>query len=81
MKKYLILVVAVVSFSALSACKKERTCSCTETYTGAINNYQTVTDSIIVGEKEEDAIAICDKGDRPKQTILTESYEIECELK
>ena len=79
MKKGFIIFLAL-SASFVFSCKKDRNCACTETYVGASKNYTTVVDSTISGYKKEEAAAICDKGDVAKQTIYTESREINCEL-
>ena len=76
MKYSLILISALALFS----CVKERTCTCTETYSGESTNYVVTRDSTLKMKKDE-AEAKCNEGDLAEQTILTETYSIECELK
>ncbi|WP_027418601.1 hypothetical protein [Crocinitomix catalasitica] len=64
----------------VTACKKNHTCTCTEKYTGLEKNYETKTDSIIEGMKKDDAKVLCDEGDIPAQTIMTETIVTDCEL-
>lgn len=79
MKKSALIILTVICTATIS-CKRKATCTCTETYVGAVENYEIENDTVFHGLKKEDAKIACDKKDKPTQTILTESYTVECEI-
>lgn len=81
MKRVRITFLIAVAAIAISCKKKDRSCECIETYTGAQTSYTNVTDTLYIDIEEEEAITECNKGDKAVQTLFTESYGIECELK
>ncbi len=79
MKKGIILIFATVCIFA--SCSKSYTCSCTETYEGANENYTNVTSEEIEGLKKDEAKEKCEEGNAGPQTLIGETWGISCELK
>ena len=78
MKKLLILSVVAVGF-AITACKKDRTCTCTTTTSGTFN-FTVSGDTVFKDMSKSDAEAACD-GLESSGSSGGESYETTCELK
>ena len=78
---YLPFAFALLLFTAFS-CNRKHNCQCSENYSGAEQNYSiVVSESELTGMKTDEAIEECDKGDVGPQTVLSETWEIDCELK
>lgn len=78
MKNKYILGFAVLGL-AVSACKKDRTCSCTTVTTGLINT-SIVTDSTLTGMTKAEAEELC-SSQNYNISIFGNTVDISCELK
>lgn len=78
--KYLILsTITITSLISITSCKKNHTCTCTETYKGGLIEYAQITDSTILSQQKKDAEALCEQGNNG-WTIDGETYTKTCVL-
>ncbi|MGV6860434.1 MAG: hypothetical protein ACWA41_01615 [Putridiphycobacter sp.] len=78
MKKTFLIVAALGLFVATS-CKKDRTCSCTTTWSGSTSGSLTA-DTLLTDMTKKDAQAKCDSYDA-SVSFGGDTYTTECELK
>ena len=75
------LIFAVLLAGAFISCKKNHTCTCTEHYEGADSSWTQMYGDTIFKASEKKAEDLCNGLDGEPQTILTETYWLDCELK
>jgi len=77
--EYLIITLFIV-FVGVTSCGKDVTCECSETYTGASNNWTDSFDTLLVDVKKSDGESKCNELDE-STTLFSETYEVNCEVK
>jgi len=65
----------------LISCKKDYTCECTEYYEGASSSWSKFYADTVITYSHKKAIEACDALDGIPQTVSTETYWLDCELK
>jgi len=80
MKQIIIVGLCLLTFSIV-ACKKDRTCICTEFYDGASTSWTEERDTIFIKMSKKEANEKCNGLDGETQVIFTETYGLDCELK
>ncbi len=66
---------------SLVSCKKNYTCVCTEYYEGASISWNKYYGETVIKVSKKNAEQACDDMEGESQTVATETYWLDCELK
>ena len=77
----IIIITGIIVCSSLVSCKKDYTCECNEYYEGASTTWNKYYGETIINATEKKAEQECNDMEGEPQTVATETYWLDCELK